>query len=70
LESGRAVELPSPAAFFVALVVSISCSLLVYAHAERNGSRHPTAWGIVGFAFALAGVAVYFGHYFWTRRRR
>jgi hypothetical protein len=64
------LELPSPGAFFVALVVSVSCSVLVYAHAERNGSRHPTAWGIVGFAFALAGVAVYFGHHFLTRRRR
>jgi hypothetical protein len=64
------LELPSPGAFFVALVVSVSCSVLVYAHAERNGSRHPTAWGIVGFAFALAGVAVYFGHHLWTRRRR
>ena len=62
------MELPSPGAFVVALAVSISAAVLVFAHAERHGSRHPTAWGIVGFAFALVGVGVYFGHYLWTRR--
>jgi drug/metabolite transporter (DMT)-like permease len=63
------MELPSTGAFLVALVVSISSSLLVFAHAERHGNRRATAWGVAAFVFALMGVVVYFGRYLWTQRR-
>jgi hypothetical protein len=64
------VSAPSPGAFFALLAVSICLSLIVFSHASRNGSRHPTAWGVVAFLFAGLGVATYFGHFLWTRRRQ
>ena len=62
------MELPGAGAFIVGLAVSICSSVLVFAHAERHGSRHPTAWGVVAFVFALGGVLVYFGHHLMRRR--
>jgi drug/metabolite transporter (DMT)-like permease len=64
------VEGLSPGAFVVLLGVSIGFSLLVFSHAHRHGNQHATAWGIVAFLFAAVGVAVYFGRFFWTQRRR
>jgi hypothetical protein len=53
----------------VAVALAAVASLLVFSHASKHGSRHPTAWGIA--VFLLAGVAVpaYFITY-WSRRRR
>ena len=64
------MEAPSPGAFVALLVISVALSLLVFSHASRHGSRHATAWGVIAFLFAGLGVATYFGHFFWTRRRR
>jgi hypothetical protein len=64
------VAAPSPGAFFAILAVSIGFSLYVFSHATRNGSRHATAWGVFTFLAVGLGLATYFGHYFWTRRRR
>jgi hypothetical protein len=64
------VELPTPGAFVLLLVVSTAFSILVFSHASRHGSRRATAWGIVAFLFAALGVATYFGHFWWTRRQR
>ena len=63
------MELPGAGTFIVGLAVSIFSSVLVFAHAERHGSRHPTAWGVTAFVFALVGVVVYFGHHLLTKRR-
>jgi hypothetical protein len=60
---------PGVGAFVVGLAISICSAVLVFAHAERHGNRHPTAWGVAAFVFALAGVLVYFGRYMLTQRR-
>ena len=64
------MEAPSPGAFVALLVVSVAFSLIVFSHANRHGSRHATAWGVVAFLFAGLGVVTYFGHFVWTQRRR
>jgi heme/copper-type cytochrome/quinol oxidase subunit 4 len=64
------VEGLSPGAFVALLVVSVCLSLLVFSHAHRHGNAHATAWGVVAFLFAGLGVAVYFGRFLWTLRRR
>jgi drug/metabolite transporter (DMT)-like permease len=63
------VELPGTGTFVVGLLVSTFSAVLVFAHAERHGNRHPTAWGVAAFLFALLGVLVYFGRYLLTQRR-
>jgi hypothetical protein len=63
------VDLPGPGEFSVVLVASIGFSMLVFSHASRHGSRHPTAWGIVGFLFAGVGALVYFVSYLLRGRR-
>jgi hypothetical protein len=42
--------------------------MAVFAHAERHGSRHATAWGIATFLAPGAGL-VYVMRY-WLRKRR
>ena len=64
------MELPDAGTFLVALAVSVCSSVLVFAHAERHGNRHATAWGVAAFVFAVVGVLVYFGRYLLTQRRR
>lgn len=43
-------------------------SMAVFNHATKNGSKHPTAWGVAVF-LATPLVVVYFTHHFLTRRR-
>ena len=64
------MDLPGAGTFIVGLVVSVASSVIVFAHADRHGSRHPTAWGVTAFLFALVGVLAYFGHYVLARRAR
>jgi hypothetical protein len=64
------MELPDAGTFLVGLVVSVCSSVLVFAHAERHGNRHATAWGVAAFLLALVGVLVYFGRFMLTQRRR
>ena len=40
-----------------------------FAHADRHGSTHATAWGIGAFLAAGIVVPIYFGRY-WLHRRR
>ena len=40
-----------------------------FAHADRNGSSHATAWGVGAFLLAGVVVPVYFVRY-WLRKRR
>ena len=53
----------------VALVIASAVSMGTFAHAERHGSSHSTAWGVGAFLFAALVVPVYFGQY-WLRKRR
>ena len=53
----------------VALVIASAVSMGTFAHAERHGSSHSTAWGVGAFLFAALVVPVYFGQY-WLRARR
>jgi hypothetical protein len=52
----------------LAIVVFAALSMWVYWHASKHGSRRATAWGVVVFLFWPA-IAVYFLHYYATRRR-
>jgi hypothetical protein len=59
----------SPAQFLVGLAIAIGLSLALFAHADRNGNKHATAWGIG--AFLLAGVVVpLYVILTWSRRRK
>jgi hypothetical protein len=59
---------PGPAAFLFAVAVDAVLSLLIYRHAERRGSRHPTAWGVLTFLFAGITIPLYWLHYLRSRR--
>jgi hypothetical protein len=60
---------PGPAGFLVAVAVDAGLSLLVFRHADRHGSHHPTAWGIFTFLFAGLVIPFYFlRHALRTRR--
>ena len=58
----------SPIQFAIAITLAALLAMAVFAHANRHGSRHATAWGV---AFLFAGIVVpfYFVRY-WLRKRR
>jgi hypothetical protein len=41
----------------------------VFLHADKNGSRHPTAWAISVFLFLAIALPVYVIHVYQSRRR-
>ncbi len=51
-----------------ALVFASAFSLLTFAHADRHGSKHATAWGVGAFLAVAVVVPVYFVRY-WLRTR-
>jgi hypothetical protein len=55
--------------FLLVLVVSAAASMVVFAHADRHGNRHATAWGIATFLALGIAVPLYFIRY-WLRTRR
>jgi hypothetical protein len=55
--------------FLVAVALSAAASLAVFAHADRRGNRHATAWGIATFLVLAVAVPLYFIRY-WVRTRR
>jgi hypothetical protein len=55
--------------FLVVLVISAAVSMAVFAHADRRGNRHATAWGIATFLALGVAVPLYFIRY-WLRTRR
>jgi hypothetical protein len=59
---------PSLGQVLLAIVVFAALSMWVYWHASKHGSRRATAWGVAVFLFWPA-IAVYFLHYYATRRR-
>jgi hypothetical protein len=59
----------SPGAFVLTLVLSALISMAVFWHANKNGNKHATAWGIATFLFAGIILPVYVIYYLATRRR-
>lgn len=59
----------SPAEFLVAFAIATTAGILVFLHADRNGSRHTTAWGISVFLFLGIALPIYLIHVRRTRRR-
>ena len=57
------------ATFLVGIAIAAALSTGVFAHADRHGSKHATAWGVATFLAAGIFVPVYFVRY-WLRRRR
>ena len=44
----------STAEFLVAFTIATTAGILVFLHADRNGSKHTTAWGICVFLFLVS----------------
>ena len=55
--------------FLIVTALAAAASLAVFAHADRHGNRHATAWGIATFLAAGIVVPIYFIRY-WLRSRR
>ena len=55
--------------FLLAITIAAGISMATFAHADRHGSRHATAWGVGAFLLAGVVVPVYFVN-FWLRKRR
>jgi hypothetical protein len=62
------VEL-STGQFLVAFTVAALAGAATFLHADRNGSRHPTAWAISVFLVLGVALPVYVVHTIRTRRR-
>jgi hypothetical protein len=55
--------------FVVVVALAAAGSMLVFAHAERHGSKHATGWGIATFLALGIALPLYFIRY-WLRTRR
>jgi hypothetical protein len=55
--------------FLLVLVISAAMSMVVFAHADKHGNKHATAWGIATFLALGIAVPLYFIRY-WLRTRR
>ena len=55
--------------FLIVTALAAAASLAVFAHADRHGNRHATAWGIATFLALGVAVPLYFIRY-WLRTRR
>ena len=55
--------------FLLVLVTSAAMSMVVFAHADKHGNKHATAWGIATFLALGIAVPLYFIRY-WLRTRR
>ena len=60
----------SPGAFIVSVAIAAVLAMLIFRHASKHGSRHPTAWGIATFLFAGLAIPIYFINYWLSARRR
>ncbi len=54
--------------FLVVTAIAAGASMAVFAHAERHGNKHATAWGIATFLALGIAVPLYFIRY-WLRTR-
>ena len=57
------------AEFLLAILIAAAISMATFAHAERSGNRHATAWGVGAFLLAGVVVPIYIVRV-WLRRRR
>jgi hypothetical protein len=55
--------------FVIVVALWAVVSLAVFAHADRHGNKHATAWGVAAFLAAGIAVPLYFLRY-WLRTRR
>jgi hypothetical protein len=60
---------PDPVTFVIAVVIAAAMSMGVFAHANRRGDTHATAWGVGTFLLAGIVVPVYFLRYWLARRQ-
>jgi hypothetical protein len=58
----------NPLQVIVAVGLAAALAMLVFSHASKHGSRHPTAWGVATFLFAGITIPVYLVKYWLTRR--
>ena len=58
----------SPGAFILGVAVAAGLAMAVFAHANKRGNRHATAWGIATFLFAGIAVPVYVIRYWLSTR--
>jgi hypothetical protein len=63
------VQQLTPTEFAFALAIAIGAAIAVFAHADKRGNKHATAWGVLSF-FIPAAALVYFGRHWWANRRR
>lgn len=56
--------------FAIAVTITALLAMGVFAHANKRGDRHATAWGVATFLFAGVVVPVYFIRYWLTKKRR
>jgi hypothetical protein len=54
--------------FLAVVSISAAASLAVFAHADKRGNRHATAWGVATFLALGVAVPLYFMRY-WLRAR-
>ncbi len=55
--------------FLIAVVIAAGISMATFAHADRSGNAHATAWGVGAFLAAGIVVPVYVIRV-WLRKRR
>jgi hypothetical protein len=55
--------------FLLAVALAAAVSMAVFAHADRHGNKHATAWGVATFLVLGVAVPLYFIRY-WLRTRR
>ena len=60
----------SPGTFLFAVAVAAGLSMAVFAHANKRGNRHATAWGVAVFLAAGIALPLYFLRYWLSTRRR
>jgi hypothetical protein len=54
--------------FLIVTALAAGASMAVFAHAEKQGNKHATAWGIATFLALGIAVPLYFIRY-WLRNR-
>lgn len=65
----RSVIHPTTERFLAEFVIGAVAGAIVFLHADRNGSRHPTAWACATFVLPVVVVLVYLYHVRRARRR-
>ncbi len=54
--------------FLIVTALAAGASMAVFAHADKHGNKHATAWGIATFLALGIAVPLYFIRY-WLRNR-